>query len=289
MRSINIVGAGKVGKVFAKFWHQRQVLYIQQIINQHMDSARQAMHFIGAGQVCETLDQLTHANIILISVPDDSINKVATQLVSIGIVKENDIVMHCSGALSSKVLQPLQECGARTMSMHPPFSFADVNYAIKHLPGTTCVLEGELSACTEIQKLLQAIDLPSITIAANDKLIYHGALVMVSNYLVSLLDAGIMLLKQINITEQDAQKLMQPLVQGAVTQSFALTPEQALTGLIDRAEMQTIQQQLAALTTTNSNIAELYRALGQYTVTLAQRKHQWPEEVADQLRRVFES
>jgi predicted short-subunit dehydrogenase-like oxidoreductase (DUF2520 family) len=278
MKSINIIGAGKVGKVLAKLWQQKKTLNIRQIVNQHIESAESAAIFIGAGQACHTLQALTHADLTLITVPDDRIADVATQLASLPIFKTGDIVLHCSGALSSEILTPCAVQGARLVSLHPPFSFADEAYAMENLPGTYCVLEGEESACQEIQQLLSQIDLQSIMITAKNKLIYHAALIMASNYVATLLDVSISLLKKIDITEEDAQHLVQPLVQGVIDQSFSLSPEQALTGPIDRAETRLIAQQIQALVGYAPDMVPLYQCMGKYTVELARRKHQWSDE-----------
>lgn len=287
MKSLNIIGGGRVGKVFGKLWHQNQSLHIQDIVNTNKDSATKAVNFIGAGKTCSNLNELNHADFTLITVPDQFIETMAFQLTEFDIIQPKDIVIHCSGALSSEVLKPLEQRGAKILSMHPPFSFADLDYAIKNLPGTTCVLEGNGSACKDMQVLLQAIHLPSVIIEAKDKLLYHTALVMVSNYLVSLLDSGLSLLKQAGITTSTALDLIQPLVESAVNQSFSLTPQQALTGPIDRNEISIIKKQLNLLAKENPDIMQLYKVLGKYTVGLAQRKHQWSIDVSQPLQDIL--
>lgn len=287
MKSANIIGAGKLGKVFAKLCHQQDILCIQGVVNQHPDSAQRAVEFIGAGQACATLSELQHADITLITVPDDYIAPVASELALLSTFQTGDIIVHCSGALSSDSLQALSIHPVRLVSMHPPFSFADPVYALQHFPGTSCVLEGDDSACRELEALLKPLALQCSIVSAENKILYHAALVFVNNYIVTLMDMGIRLLTQMNMTEDAAKQLIQPLIRGAIDQAFALSPAQALTGPIERGETQLLAKQLQALLSHDTDIAELYRLLGEQTIALAQRKHQWSDEKMSALRDVL--
>jgi predicted short-subunit dehydrogenase-like oxidoreductase (DUF2520 family) len=71
--------------------------------------------------------QALTSRVVLLTVPDDAIPAVASELAQIGGDEWRGlIVLHTSGPLDSTVLSPLKSCGAAVGSMHPLQSFSGV-------------------------------------------------------------------------------------------------------------------------------------------------------------------
>jgi predicted short-subunit dehydrogenase-like oxidoreductase (DUF2520 family) len=92
------------------------------------------------------------------------------------------------------------------------------------------------------------------------------------NYLTSLLDAALRLAESARIERRTAWLALEPLVRATVENISKLGAEAALTGPIARGDRSTVAVHLAALGENAPELADLYRALGVWTVGLALRK-----------------
>ena len=77
MKTISIVGAGKVGRTFGRLAREGGHFTVQTILNRSMASAAEAAEFIGAGEPSTTFDDLEGSDIILIAVADDALASAA--------------------------------------------------------------------------------------------------------------------------------------------------------------------------------------------------------------------
>ncbi|GAI64551.1 unnamed protein product, partial [marine sediment metagenome] len=71
------------------------------------------------------------AELIFITTPDDAIAPVASEIQW----HRGQSVVHCSGALSTDILEPAKNLGAQVGSFHPLQTFASVKQAVENIPG----------------------------------------------------------------------------------------------------------------------------------------------------------
>ena len=104
--TVNIIGAGNLGKTIGKLIFTDDVGFIQEICNTSTKSGIEAASFIGGGDV-KTISELLPADItFFITTPDDQNPMFCCQDLSRSAkLKKNSIVVHCSGSLSSEVLR----------------------------------------------------------------------------------------------------------------------------------------------------------------------------------------
>lgn len=191
LRSLTIIGCGKLGQTLGFLWATQNVFAVHQILNRSLASAERAVKFIGSGVAVSSLSQLQASDVYLLAAPDDQISAVATELAASACIKPGILVFHCSGALPSTILQVLKSKGALIASVHPIKSFASPEQAIVSFAGTWCGMEGDPAALGILTAAFEAIDGRTVVIHTEDKLIYHAAAVFASNYLVTLLDAAL--------------------------------------------------------------------------------------------------
>lgn len=269
MKTLNIIGAGRLGRTLGALWRQHGVFAVGGVMNRTPKSTRAATAFMGAGEAIETLSAMRAAQVWLIATPDGDIARMAAQLGASGRVRSGDIVFHCSGALPSQLLREHLPVGASVASVHPLKTFADPAHAVLNFAGTWCAAEGDAAALAVVMPAFEAIGARATLIDAHYKTLYHAASVMVCNYLTALMEAGLQCYEKAGVPRDTASAMMEPLVRETVDNVFKLGPIKALTGPVARGDHPVVERQLAALNAFDPGLAEIYRALGQTALALA--------------------
>lgn len=271
-RTINIVGCGNVGRVLGRLWSENGTFLVQDVLNRSIESARQAVSFIGAGRPLERYEELRPADIFLIGTPDDQIESCSERLAAKKVLRQGSIVFHCSGALPASVMAQAVQHGALVASVHPIRSFASPDQIVSNFAGTYCGVEGDSAALDILIPVFSAIGARPVPIDTKFKSLYHAAAVFASNYLVTLLDISVEAYAKAGIPRDVALQLMEPLVRGTVENVFRLGPTDALTGPIARGDLATAVRQYRAVKAWDKQRGSLYKQLGKLTAIIAARK-----------------
>ena len=271
-RTLNIVGAGHVGRVLGRLFAAAGGFAVQDVLTRSRDSALDSVGFIGAGRAVQAMDRMRGADVWMLAVGDDQIGAVCAQLALCHRLN-GAIVFHCSGARSSAELAPATRAGALAASVHPIRSFADPAQVARHFGGTFCGVEGDTAALAVLMPALESIGAQPVAIDAQAKTVYHAASVFASNYLVTVLDAALRAYQAAGVPEPVARALAQPLASESLANVFRLGAAAALSGPIARGDMQTVARQQAALAAWDGPTGELYAALVAPTQDLARRKN----------------
>jgi predicted short-subunit dehydrogenase-like oxidoreductase (DUF2520 family) len=270
--TLNIVGAGHVGRTLGRLFAARGVFALQDVLTRSSASAQAAVEFIGAGSPVGAIDALRPASAWMLAVSDDRIGEVARQLAA-GCELQGAVVFHCSGAKASAELAPMRAAGAFVASVHPVRSFADPRQVAEAFDGTFCGVEGDAEALAMLGPAFEAIGARVVAIDARAKTVYHAASVFASNYLVTVLDAALRAYQAAGIPADVARELARPLATETLANVFRLGPETALSGPIARGDTATVARQQAAVGAWDPATGALYEALASATWDLARRKH----------------
>ena len=138
MSTLNIVGAGHVGRTLGRLFAARGVFAVQDVRTRSLASARAAVAFIGAGTPVDA--DMRPADVWMLAVADDAIAGVAAALAQ-ATPMAGATVFHCSGAKASGELDALRRAGAVVASVHPVRSFADPAAVAAAFDGTFCGVE----------------------------------------------------------------------------------------------------------------------------------------------------
>lgn len=270
--TLNLVGAGHVGKVLGRLLSASGACVVQDVLTRSPASALAATDFIEAGRACADIEELRPADIWLLAVNDDQIAPMAAALAQAHEVKDA-VVFHCSGAKESSELQALADPGALVASVHPIRSFADPDAVARDFAGTFCGIEGEAKALALLAPAFEAIGARLVTIDAAAKTVYHAAAVFASNYLTTVLDAALRAYQAAGVPEAIARELARPLASETMANVFRLGPAAALSGPVARGDHATVARQQQALLDWDEATGRLYEALVPLTADLARRKH----------------
>ena len=271
MATLNIVGAGHVGRALGRLFAARGVFAVQGVHTRSSASARDAVAFIGAGTPVIDAAALRPADVWMLAVADDAIGPVAAALAQSASLA-GAVVFHCSGAKASDELDALRRAGACVASVHPVRSFADPETVVASFDGTFCGVEGDAAALELLLPAFEAIGARPVRIDAAAKTVYHAAAVFASNYLVTVTDAALRAYQAAGIPADVARELARPLATETLANVLRLGPEAALSGPIARGDGATVARQHAAVGAWDPLTGDLYDALAMATWDLAKRK-----------------
>ncbi len=207
-------------------------------------------------------DAKLDADVLWIAVPDDAIEEVARRLAK-GRSLRGKIVLHSAGALSSRILRPLQKAGAAIGTLHPMMSFSRANRA-PELRGVSFAVEGDAAATRAAQRIVRDLGGKLLAIDARHKPLYHAFGAMIAPLLVGHLEAAERMAKRAGLEARAARDVMKPIVEQVLAAFLAGGAEAAFSGPLKRGDVKTIQAHLKALR--GSEEETIYRALGRYAV-----------------------
>ncbi|NPV59654.1 MAG: DUF2520 domain-containing protein [Actinobacteria bacterium] len=267
-----IIGAGRVGTAVGHLL-QGAGFKVAAVASRSEDSLRRAAEFIeGAVMTTDVVKAGRKGNAILITTPDDLIADTCLSLASGGAVRRGIHVLHMSGALGLDVLEPAREAGARTASVHPLQTFADVKGAVKRIPGSVFAVTARDDATREwAEALVRSMGGEPVPLAERDKTLYHIGAVVASNLLVALEHAAELVYQEIGIYKDTALKALLPLIEGTVSNLRRLGTEGALTGPVARGDIGVVRRHLECLQGEERELLlRVYAALSLYALDLAE-------------------
>lgn len=225
---------------------------------------------------------------IFIATPDGSIQSVLDHLIECKALKEGQTLVHLSGALTSEILIKARLLGLKVMSFHPLQSFASVEKAIFDLSNCYFALEGDQEVVEEAKVFVKEIGARYLELCRENKVLYHLAAVMASNYLVTLSFWAQEAFKAAGLKSQDTEALI-PLMKSVLHNLEILTPSQALTGPIARGDIGTIMAHLGALEEKNlRELTKVYATLGKYTLPVAGARGILSKDLFNEMERAFD-
>ncbi len=267
-----IIGCGRLGISLAVFL-SGQGFEAAAFSSRSSASAQNACSFAGMGKVYEKpCDAVKSAGIVFITTPDTSIEPVCRKIAKEKSFNDSHIVFHLSGALSSEILAPAAACGAAIGSIHPLQAFAAYEKGQNSpFEGINISIEGDERAVDMGKTIVQALKAFSFTIPTSAKTLYHAAAVVASNYLVTLENFALELLKQADLSEQDGYAILEPLILGTLNNIKTRDSINALTGPVARGDDTIVSRHLKDIDEKLPQFSTLYRLLGQHTLDIAAR------------------
>jgi predicted short-subunit dehydrogenase-like oxidoreductase (DUF2520 family) len=195
------------------------------------------------------------ADVVLLCVSDGEIAAAAAAVEP----RAGRLVGHCSGATTLDVLHPHE-----AFSLHPLMSVPADGPA--RLAGAFAAVEGSSPrARATATALAYRLGLSPVAVADEDRVTYHAAASIASNFLVTLEAAAERLAAEAGVE----RAALVPLVRATVENWATLGPERALTGPLVRGDEATVARQRQAIAERAPELLELFDALAQATRALA--------------------
>jgi len=259
-KTLAILGAGRVGRALGRLLHERgwRVLVVAA---RSEATARKAAKFIRSGR---PFAGITHhalaAKTILISVPDDAIRDIATELARIGGQQlRGKIVLHTSGASDAGALQSVRSFGAFAASMHPLQTFNGVS--APPLEGKIFAIEGDATAVRVARSIARSLGGIPVNITAEKKPLYHAAGAFAAGLVLALEEAGVQMLKTSGLPQREALHALLSLSRQVLEHYEKLGPNKAWTGPLSRGDYGVVAANEEAIAHYHPEFLEAYVAV----------------------------
>ena len=199
------------------------------------------------------------ADVVLLCVPDGEIAAAAGQ------ISPGPLVGHCSGATGLAPLTPHE-----AFSLHPLMT---VTAQGAEFAGAGAAIAGSTARALAVAlELADALGMRAVEVLERDRIAYHAAASIASNFLITLEAAAEQLVSDAGV----ARDLLVPLVRATVDNWAALGAERALTGPVARGDERTVAAQRAAVEERAPELLELFDVLVSRTRALARDREAQP-------------
>ncbi len=184
------------------------------------------------------------ADLVLLTVSDDAIVPLVTELSDGGLVRPGQFVAHTSGRFGWRVLEPIVPFRAIPLALHPAMTFVGEAGDHARIAGCCFAISAPHDALATAASLVERLGATPVVVADEDRPLYHAALVHGANHLVTLVAQALDLLRSAGIA--NPEQLLRPLVEAALGNTLRLG-DRALSGPVARGDAETVAAHVAAL------------------------------------------
>ncbi len=283
---ITIIGVGRLGNSLARALSAADVP-VKSIFNRTADQAHNLAADLNVNISGNfPSDDFELGDLIFITVSDSAIEPVARRLAEVTDDFSTKTIVHCSGNASASLLEVLKSKGGSIASFHPlqtftgypaPSDFEDIYFS----------LQGNRSAFPKLEQIAEKLEANTLEVTEDQKSHLHAAAVLASNYLNTLLDAAVKTASVSDLTPEETKKALMPLVKTTLKNVEEQSFEEALSGPINRGDIQTVKQHLDLLEG-QSELLAIYRILGQRTVHMARKSQSIDQDTAQKISKMLE-
>lgn len=265
--AVGVVGVGRVGSALAVALSRAGHLVVA-VSGVSDASRRRAADRLPSAAVEPADDVVRHAELVLLTVPDDALAQVVQGLAGVGAFKPGQIVVHTSGRHGLDVLDPARDAGALPLALHPAMTFAGGGEDVERLVGTSFGVTAPEEFRAVGEALVVEMGGEPVWVPEEARVLYHAALAWGSNYLTTLVTTAADLLTQAGAERPDL--LLAPLL-GAALDNALRRGDAALTGPVSRGDAGTVAAHLDVLRRNAPEVVPAYVALARLTADRALR------------------
>jgi predicted short-subunit dehydrogenase-like oxidoreductase (DUF2520 family) len=281
--SVGVIGAGRVGTVLAaKF---RTAGHPITAVSGRSDATRLRVETMLPGvEIVEPSEVAARSDIVILSVPDDSLIRVAEELAASGVIRPGQVVMHTSGRHGLEALAALTRQGALPIAFHPAMTFTGTDVDLDR----TCVFGLTASEWVHglAELLVAELGGTAMWVDEANRALYHAALAHGANHLVTLVSQSMDLLRSAGAADPAA--VLRPLLSAALDNTLAYG-DAALTGPVVRGDVTTIRAHVDAFAQSNidDSTVDTYLELARATADRAEAAGRLSAADAGHVRQVL--
>jgi predicted short-subunit dehydrogenase-like oxidoreductase (DUF2520 family) len=262
---VGVVGTGRVGSALgAALGRAGHEIVAASAVS--ATSRARAERMLPSATILPPDEVIAAADFVLLAVPDDALRPLVAGLADIGAWRAGLLVAHTSGAQGITVLDPAAARGVLALALHPVMTFAGRAEDVDRLLGATfgVTAPDELRAVAE--SLVLEMGGEPVWVPESARPLYHAALTIGSNHLVTLVNDALSLLDDGGI--EGAAQLLAPLLSASLDNVLRLR-DAALTGPVARGDVATLHRHRRALTDTAPELLPSYLAMARRTAERA--------------------
>ncbi|MGW3831123.1 Rossmann-like and DUF2520 domain-containing protein [Streptomyces microflavus] len=263
--TVGVVGAGRVGPALAaalQLAGHRPVA----VSGVSDASRRRAATLLPDVPVVEPAEVLARAELVLLTVPDDVLPSLVEGLAETGAVRPGQLLVHTSGRYGARVLDPALRAGALPLALHPAMTFTGSSVDVQRLAGCSFGVTAPEELRLAAEALVIEMGGEPEWIAEESRPLYHAALALGANHLVTLVAESMELLAKAGVTAPD--RMLGPLL-GAALDNALRSGDAALTGPVARGDAGTVAAHIGELRTHAPQMVGGYLAMARATADRA--------------------
>ena len=263
---IGFIGAGKVATVIGKSLSTNGFT-LSGFYSKSLNSSKESADFTNSNSYDNVEDLICSSDILFISTPDGEIKNVWNCIKQYDLRQK--IVCHFSGALSSDIFSNIEDTGATGCSFHPVYAFSDKFSSYKQFNNIYFVAQGDEYAISILKDIFTKCGHKTLSMKG-DKKKYHAAMVFSSNLCTGLIASAIDILGECGFSSNESLDILKDLSIHNLMSVFDKGPNMALTGPIERNDINTVTGHLQVLDGLNKDI---YKADSLQLTKLAMSNH----------------
>lgn len=241
--TVGVVGAGRVGPALAAalgLAGHRPVA----ASGVSDASRRRAEALLPGVPLVEPAEVLAGADLVLLTVPDDALPGLVTGLAETGAVRPGQLLAHASGRYGTAVLEPATRAGALPLALHPVMTFTGTPVDVQRLAGCSFGVTAPEELRLAAEALVIEMGGEPEWVAEEARPLYHAALALGANHLVTLVAQALELLRTAGVSAPD--RMLGPLL-GAALDNALRSGDAALTGPVARGDAGTVAAHITEL------------------------------------------
>lgn len=277
--TVGVVGAGRVGPALAAslaLAGHRPVA----VSAVSEASRRRAAALLPEAAVVTPAEVLARAELVLLTVPDDALPGLVAGLVETGAVRPGQLLVHTSGRHGTRVLEPALRAGGLPLALHPVMTFTGTAVDVQRLAGCAFGVTAPEELRLAAEALVIEMGGEPEWIAEEARPLYHAALALGSNHLVTLVAQSMELLREAGVGAPD--RMLGPLL-GATLDNALRSGDAALTGPVSRGDSGTVAAHLEQLRRHAPRMTAGYVAMARATADRALAHGLLKAELAEDL------
>lgn len=241
--TVGVVGAGRVGPALAA---SLQLAGHRPVAVSGVSDAsrRRAAELLPDVPLVEPAEVLARAELVLLTVPDDVLPTLVEGLAETGAVRPGQLLVHTSGRYGARVLDPALRAGALPLALHPAMTFTGTAVDVQRLAGCSFGVTAPQELRLAAEALVIEMGGEPEWIAEESRPLYHAALALGANHLVTLVAQSMELLAKAGVAAPD--RMLGPLL-GAALDNALRSGDAALTGPVARGDAGTVAAHIGEL------------------------------------------
>jgi predicted short-subunit dehydrogenase-like oxidoreductase (DUF2520 family) len=262
---VGVIGAGRVGSALgaALVRAGHQIVATTAVSAASLRRAERLLPGVPIRPADEVVDQ---AELVLLTVPDDALVGLVTGLAGTGLWRPGQIAAHTSGAHGIGVLDPAAARGVLPLALHPVMTFAGRPEDVDRLEGASFGVTAPDELRVVAETLVVEMGGEPVWVPESARPLYHAALTIGSNHLVTLVNDALGLLDAAGVDQ--SARLVAPLLSASLDNALRLR-DAGLTGPVSRGDVATVEQHLRTLGQQAPALVASYRVMARRTVERA--------------------
>jgi predicted short-subunit dehydrogenase-like oxidoreductase (DUF2520 family) len=263
---VGVVGTGRVGAVLGAAL--RRAGHTVVAASGVSDASRRRAQALLPTVPLRTPQEIVEAaDLVLLTVPDDVLPELVAGLCATETITPGKLIVHTSGRYGADVLEPALRRGALPLALHPVMTFTGTATDLDRLAGCRFGVTAPEPLRPIAEVLVVEMGAEPVWIPEPARPLYHAALAMGANYLVTLVAQAGDLLTTAGVGEPG--RMLRPLLEAALDNALRTLdegcPDAALTGPVVRGDAGTVAAHLRELGAVDERARAMYVALARLT------------------------